>query len=306
MSSITGTIITDMIDNVQPGRYIVAVSGGVDSVVLLDLLSKQHGALLTVAHFDHGIRRDSAEDRRLVRELAQKYRLPFVYSEGNLGEETSEDAARQKRYEFLHKVRKQTGAQMIITAHHEDDVLETMLLNMLRGTNRKGLSSLRSTDIVLRPLLHVPKLHVIAYAKKNNLKWREDSTNTDQRYRRNYVRHHVVPKLTMQKRDELIELYKRMQRLNQEIDEQLANHLHIQPHIMVLDRKYFVRLPHKIAMEVMAAWLRRAGVRDFTAQTLTRVVAAAKTSLPNRIIDVNGKYFVYVDKAGLALTPHDR
>lgn len=305
-TSLIDTIITDMIENVQPGRYVVAVSGGVDSIVLLDILNKQPDVRLTVAHFDHGIRPDSYEDRRFVQELARKYQLPFVYGEGHLGEDASEDVARKKRYEFLHAVRKQADARAVVTAHHEDDVLETMLLNLLRGTNRKGLSSLRSTDVVLRPLLQVPKLHITAYANKNNLSWREDSTNTNLRYRRNFVRHQLVPKLTMRQRNELIGLYKRMLDLNKEIDEQLANHLHVQPHAMALDRAYFARLPHKVAMEVMAAWLRRSGVRDFTSQGLVRLVVASKTALPNRIIDVNGKYYIRVDKTCLALTPHDR
>ncbi len=295
-----------MIDTIQPGRYVVAVSGGVDSVVLLHLLSQQPGLRLTVAHFDHGIREDSTKDRQLVQQLAKSYSLPFVYSEGNLGKDTSEDAARKARYVFLRNIKKQTGAKAIITAHHEDDVLETMIMNILRGTNRKGLSSLRSTDNVLRPLLTVPKMSIIAYAKKHGLEWREDSTNQDETYRRNYVRLKVVPKLTMAKRQELLNHYSTMLALNRQIDGQLANHLHIQPTVRELDRKYFMKLPHKIAMEVLAAWLRRAGTRDFSSQGLTRMVVAAKTAQPHRIIDVNGRCYIGVTKDVLALYVRDR
>src|SRR4051812_28994279 len=102
---------------VPAGRYVVAVSGGVDSMVLLDLLARQPDLQLTVAHLDHGIREDSIKDRQLVQQVAQTHGLPFVYNRVELGAGTSEAAARQARYEFLHQVRRNSLAQAIITAH---------------------------------------------------------------------------------------------------------------------------------------------------------------------------------------------
>src|SRR5437764_343012 len=128
----------------KPGKYVVAVSGGVDSVALLDMLARSDDLKLVVAHFDHGIRKDSAKDRKFVEDLAKNYDLPFVYEEGHLGSGTSEAVARGARYDFLHRVKKSHGAQAIITAHHQDDVLETAIINLLRGTGRKGLTSLTS------------------------------------------------------------------------------------------------------------------------------------------------------------------
>src|SRR4051794_19867846 len=118
----------------KPGSYVVAVSGGVDSMALLHYLQTRPGIKLTVAHFDHGIRDDSPEDRKLAQEVAKSYKLPFVYHEGRLGGEASEATARAARYDFLNKVRRSSQAQAIITAHHQDDLLETAILNMLRGT----------------------------------------------------------------------------------------------------------------------------------------------------------------------------
>ncbi len=290
----------------KPGRYIVAVSGGVDSMVLLHLLANQPDVRITVAHYDHGIRTDSAEDRRLVQQTARELGLPFVYDEGRLGASTSEEAARKARYIFLHKVREQLAANAIVTAHHRDDVLETALLNVLRGTGRKGLTSLRSTDNVQRPLLHVPKTRLKNYARANGLVWREDSTNADETYKRNYMRRKIVPKLSPVQRQRLHAHLERTHKLNQEIDALIANHLHVQPAIDRFDRGYFNKLPHDVAREVLAAWLRRSGIREFDRKGLNRMVVAAKTYVPERRIDVLGNVFIAVGHKTLALKSPER
>ncbi|QQS18837.1 hypothetical protein IPL68_02130 [Candidatus Saccharibacteria bacterium] len=89
-----------------------------------------------MAHFDHGIRPDSVEDRKLVQKLAKQYGLPFVYDRAELGAGASEAVAREARYAFLSRVKEAVGADAIITAHHEDDVLETIIINWLRGTKK--------------------------------------------------------------------------------------------------------------------------------------------------------------------------
>jgi tRNA(Ile)-lysidine synthetase-like protein len=156
---------------VEPGKYVVAVSGGVDSVVLLDLLRMYPGVHVVVAHFDHGIRDDSHLDRAHVQTLAQRYQLPFVYDKGRLGPGASEADARTARYDFLRKAQVASSADAIITAHHQDDVLETAIINLLRGTGRKGLSSLTSGEGIIRPLLEVPKSEIIDYAKRHRLQY---------------------------------------------------------------------------------------------------------------------------------------
>lgn len=291
---------------VQPGRYVVAVSGGVDSVALLDMLAKQAGVQLVVAHYDHGIREDSAEDRRFVQQLATRYDLPFVYDEGYLGKGASEAKAREVRYDFLRRVKMNSQAQAIITAHHQDDVIETALLNLLRGTGRKGLSSLRSTGDIVRPLLRVPKKELIAYAQRNTLQWHEDSTNEDIALKRNYVRHVLVPKLTLEQRKELLMHITEMHDLNHKIDQELITHLHIQPHRYKMGRAYFIQLPHEVAKEVLAMWLRLHGAADFDSKGLGRMTIAAKTYYPRQRIDVNNRYEIVAQGRYLALEPRDR
>lgn len=285
----------------EPGLYVVAVSGGVDSMVLLDLLRRAEGVRVVVAHYDHGIRSDSAEDRRFVQRTAARHGVPFVYDEGKLGAGASEAVAREARYKFLHHVRAQSGARAIVTAHHEDDALETALLNVQRGTRRKGLSSLRSTDIVKRPLLGHPKKRLVSYARANGLTWREDSTNSSDKYRRNHVRHHMMPKLSPLQRQHFNAHVRRMARINDELDHALINMLHAQPSLDVLDRSFFVRLPHAVARELMHAWLKRLGVQDMTAKRLEAIVVASKTYKRGQRFSLDAERELHIDNEKLAL-----
>lgn len=295
-----------MFDDLQPGRYVVAVSGGVDSVVLLDLLRRHPEYQLVVAHYDHGVRPDSHEDRKMVAGLAKQLGLPFTYDEGDLGETASEATAREKRYDFLYKVRLQTKAKGILTAHHQDDQLETALLNLLRGTHRKGLSSLKSTDVVKRPLLHTPKRQIVSYARANGLVWREDSTNLDLKYKRNYVRHQLITKLTPKQRQHLLAYVRRMHKINHELDSELANLLHVQPSRTELDRRYLIYLPHDVACELVAAWLRANRIANFDRAAINRIVVHAKTLRPGQHITVNRQHFITVGSHNLALKSRDR
>lgn len=272
-----------------PGHYIVAVSGGVDSVVLLDILRKLPDLKLTVAHYDHGIRQDSHLDRILVDKLAKSYNLPFVYDIGQLGEGVSEEKARVARYTFLRKVQKQANASGIITAHHMNDVLETAVHNLMRGTGRRGMSSLRSVDGIYRPLLHLPKQHLIDYANANKLQWREDSTNLDLHYRRNYIRHQLLPRLqtlSPEKYKQLRSIIKRQASLNEAIDIGLRNLLHIQLSQDTLSRYDVITLPHNVARDLVSEWLRQNGKREYSRKNLDAATIAIKVARPGTVLEL--------------------
>lgn len=285
----------------KPGTYVVAVSGGVDSMALLHTLTQCPGLNLIVAHFDHGIREDSHLDRKHVEQTAKQLKLPFVYHQGNLGPATSEAAARKARYDFLHGVKKASNAQGVITGHHQDDLLETALLNMLRGTGRRGLSSLRSTDGTMRPLLKYPKDHIKEYAHRHKLSWREDSTNSDTRYRRNFVRHKLLSQLTPGQRAQFIILLEQLSEINQQLDAELINMLHAQPSLTALDRDWYIGLPHDIAQEVLHHWLSRHGAPDLRRRRIEQLVVALKTAQPNTVHDVSKLHKIGVSKKRIKL-----
>ncbi|HVX48099.1 MAG TPA: tRNA lysidine(34) synthetase TilS [Candidatus Saccharimonadales bacterium] len=292
--------------DLDSGKYVLAVSGGVDSVVLLDVLQSRPGIELVVAHFDHGIRPDSHQDRLFVESLAQKYGLPFEYAEGRLGPGASEAAARRTRYDFLEKVRNYHGANAIVTAHHQDDALETVIINMLRGTGRKGMSSLGSTESLRRPLLRIPKQKIINYAESRGLDWREDSTNQQDIYLRNYVRRHLLPKFGPKEKQELIGIMDRSKAGNDELDRLLTEELDMHLDRGTLDRRWFGQLPHDVALEIMAGWLRRAGIRNYDSRTLERLVVSAKTGRPGQRFDVINGNIMVVEKDNLALDMVER
>lgn len=298
-----GKIIQDMKVDIEPGTYVVAVSGGVDSMVLLDLLSGKPDLKLIVAHFDHGIRSDSDKDRLLVQKVAKMHGLTFTYDKGNLGPKTSENKARQARYDFLKKVQMAAGAKAIITAHHQDDLLETAIINLLRGTNRRGLSSLKTHPGLIRPLLEVTKKAIIVYAKKRGLSWHEDSTNQDEAYLRNYVRKNIMPRFSQTQRRELVGHISKLGQLNNDIDNIISTQVGDQTS---LDRHWFTMLEHRVARDVMAMWLAAHEAEDLNKKQLEILVRAAKTYKPGKSTDVDDRLKLRVLKDELALWAPER
>lgn len=242
----------------KKGTYIVAVSGGVDSVVLLDMLARQDELKLIVCHVDHGIRSDSGLDEALVKQLAALYGLPYETIALRLERNTNEIVAREKRYEFLQLIRRKYLADGIITAHHFDDVIETIVLNHIRGGSWRSMVSLRSTPTLQRPLLTMTKDNICAYARIHILQWREDSTNNDIRYTRNYIRHQIFPRL---KQDPdfcniILELWREQLRLRQEIENSLGELLQTlsgedDDNKIAFSRYDIIMLPRIVAREIL-------------------------------------------------------
>jgi tRNA(Ile)-lysidine synthase len=198
---------------------VVAVSGGCDSMTLLDVLAHQAGRRgydLVAAHYDHGLRPESAADRQLVEAAAHRYGLSCVVGEGAL-RRASEAEARRARWNFLEQVRRDQKAAGVITAHHQDDLIETSLLNLARGTGRRGLAPMQAGPV--RPLLGVGRSEIIAYARTQDVLWREDSTNEDRSNPRNFLRHELLPLAHDAWSQRYSYLIDQVGTLNQEIDD---------------------------------------------------------------------------------------
>ncbi|HEY6060482.1 MAG TPA: tRNA lysidine(34) synthetase TilS [Gemmatimonadales bacterium] len=182
----------------RPGTALVAVSGGPDSVALLDLLtSLPDGPQLVVAHVDHGIQQGSDTVAASVRRLAARYGVPCACGSLALGERTTETAARRARYAWLEEVRSRVGADWLVTAHHRDDQVETILLRTLRGSAPAGLAGMaaRTRRGVVRPLLPFTREELAAHVREHELATHDDPANRDPRHLRSWLRHAILPQL---------------------------------------------------------------------------------------------------------------
>ena len=181
---------------------VVAASGGVDSTVLLDVLDGL-GYRLHVAHLDHALRSDSADDSHFVASEAKRRGLSYSLERRDVGEYARtkglslEEAGRRLRYAFFDQVADRTGAEFIALGHHADDQAETVLLRLLRGSGATGLGGMEIAreGRYLRPLLRVRRAEIEQYARRRGLRYREDPSNRDSRFLRNRVRGELMPLL---------------------------------------------------------------------------------------------------------------
>ncbi len=186
-------------------KVLLAVSGGVDSMVLLHVMVQLARGFqwdLHAAHLHHGIRQEADRDQEQVKQACEVYQIPLYDERVNIpalakeGSTGLEATARQERYRFLHRIAKQVQCQKIATGHHTNDQAETVLMNMLRGTGITGLGGISwHRDQLIRPLLSRSRLEIQTYAEDQGVRYCEDYTNRDLSYRRNRIRHELIPRL---------------------------------------------------------------------------------------------------------------
>lgn len=275
-------------------NYVIAVSGGVDSVVLLDMVA--NGRLLpdsdhlVVAHFDHGIRPDSADDAEFVKETAKTYGIPYESRREELGPHASEELARERRYTFLRQVAHEYSGR-IVTAHHADDIAETIAINLHRGTGWRGLAVLDSAGIV-RPLLAMRKSEIKNYANQHGLKWREDSTNSDMKYLRNSMRRKLdgiaddtVATLCLYRNRQVV--------LKKQVSDEARSLIGGGP---LYNRHLFITVPEHVGHELLRAALLTKTDHGATRPQLERALVAIKTLPPGKRYEINGSATLFFTK----------
>ena len=190
----------------SPGdTVIVAVSGGPDSVALLDCLAQieNHSLRLIVAHLNHSLRGEESEkDEAFVRNLAENYGIPIECRKVDVSQLSCreglsiEEAGRMARYEYFSELAGHFGANAVALAHHADDQAETLLLRLLRGAGSKGLAGMRARNgIYIRPFLAVSKSEILEYLQQQGIGYRIDQSNRNTDFLRNRIRHELMPLL---------------------------------------------------------------------------------------------------------------
>ena len=255
-------------------KYVLAISGGIDSMALLDLVANDYGGFrrqhfasakwpddFVVAHFDHGIRgNESHNDAEFVRTtVRQRYGLLVQVGCGELPADTSEEVARRARYQFLNQVAERWGdegvATMIVTAHHRDDLLETVAMNLIRGTGWRGLAPMSQRNVI-RPLLGWNKVDIARYALEHNLAWREDRTNYSTKYFRNRLRSALAGCSETDKQqlaNLVLQQINLRKQIDSEVDEYVLGHVtHDDGNNALCIRRYdLIMLPSEVARQVL-------------------------------------------------------
>lgn len=186
---------------VQPSdKFLLAISGGADSIAMLDLFSKTNYNCV-IAHCNFNLRgEDSDQDQIFVKKLAKEYNYRYFDISFDTKQYSRENgisiemAARNLRYNWFEKIREENQCNYIATAHHQDDIVETFFINLCRGSGIRGLSGIKDiNDYIIRPMLFTNRDEIKEYLSINNLNYREDISNSDVNIIRNKIRHDIIP-----------------------------------------------------------------------------------------------------------------
>ncbi|MBR5389070.1 tRNA lysidine(34) synthetase TilS [Candidatus Saccharibacteria bacterium] len=280
---------------------VLAVSGGVDSMVMLDLMRSKYSAEnLVLATFDHGTRENSSKDADFVDRIGNDLGIRVLRGKTELGAGASEEEAREKRYDFLHSVAHNVGGE-IYTAHHLDDLVESVAINITRGTGFRGLAALNAPD-VKRPFLDgsfgkiFSKHDILEYASKKSIVFRQDPTNTSDDYLRNRLRPSVSA-LSQETKNRLCELWQKQMKLTQEIDGITKE---IIPESLKFERLWFMDLDDDAALEILRAGLLQANISATRPQIRNFLVAIRKYA-PGKKFNLPGDTLVRINRKDFTL-----
>jgi tRNA(Ile)-lysidine synthase len=215
INTVKATIIKNSM--LKPGDAVLtAVSGGADSIALIHILlrlSPEFDLRLGIAHFDHGLRAmESDRDANFVVSVAKKYNLPCYNKKCDVKKFSihhklsTEEAGRILRHKFLNEAARKHGFDKIALGHHKEDMAETVLINILRGSGPQGISGIPpKRDLFIRPLININRSDIECFLRAENIAHITDSSNTDPRFLRNRIRHHLIPLLASEYNSEIVE-----------------------------------------------------------------------------------------------------
>lgn len=300
-------------------RFLVGVSGGCDSVVLVDLLGQLGYRRLVLCHLNHGLRgRASGHDAAFVRRLARRTGLPLIVEKRDVATAARErgtsleTTARDVRFAFFRDVATRTRCPRLILAHHADDQLETVVMNFFRGAGIAGLAGMREESerhdlVVLRPLLNIRRAELECEAARRGLRWREDASNLDPAFTRNRVRHELLPRLAKVFGREVTGPILRAAALARD-DGDLLDRLatDASPACLggsgALRTRALLAQPVALQRRILQRWLREAGATDLGFEAVERVRRIAPPDASTARVAVGGGFLVRRRRGELIVT----
>lgn len=208
----------------EESTIIIATSGGPDSMCLLNLINKETDLKIICAHVNHKLRKESKEEAKMVKDYCTSNNITYEYYEIKDYKGNTEAYARKKRYEFFEKILNKYNSKYLLTAHHGDDLIETILMKLTRGNieSIKGFSKITKRDnyFIYRPLIIKTKEEILDYCKSNNINYAIDKSNFDDKYTRNRFRKYILPVLKKENKN----IHKNFIELNEKL-EQYENYI---------------------------------------------------------------------------------
>ncbi|MES2803106.1 MAG: tRNA lysidine(34) synthetase TilS [Bdellovibrionota bacterium] len=301
----------------EHSEFILAISGGLDSMVLLQAMQKiKPQAQLIVAHFHHG---DSDDDEiktyreqtsQMVKSYCDLHDIKF-FSGKSLEKLSTEMEFRQKRFQFFAQVKTDFPEGILVTAHHKDDLLETWVLKMIRGTGAEGLENFKFwNQQILRPLLSFTKAEILSYAKTQGLTWLDDPSNSKTDYLRNWIRNEWLKALDVRIPGSIANLTNSLQRLIDEIqvDDQVIviNYDYNSEDAStkaVFNRTEFLQLSHSNQFKTLAKAMKGIGQREFSQGQLDEIMKRLDKNQKDIIFCIAGvNWFINAQQVMLELT----
>jgi len=302
-------------------RLGLAVSGGADSVALFHVLlplCREAGVEATVLHLNHGLRPEAGEDAQFVADLARDACVPFVSERANLSSdardgESLEMAARGARLAFFARCSREAGLDAIATGHHADDVAETLLLRLARGSGATGLSGLRPASrlseslALIRPLLSVSDSALRGWLKGRALPWREDASNLDRSIPRNFVRTVLLPQLeqtwTPDLRARLCQSAEALREDDQLLDALARRALESAAHQDTLAVAELLKHPEALQRRALRLWLFQRGLAEASGLASVRSLLERCTNSGDWRLQLAGGRFAVCRSGLLSLPP---
>lgn len=228
-------------------KIVVGVSGGPDSITLLNILnklSKNMNFEICVAHINHMIRKEADEETEYVKDFCKKINVQCFVKKADVlniadtNKEGTEETGRKVRYDFFEEIRKKTNSNKIATAHNSNDNAETVLMNIIRGSGSSGLKGIEPIrGNIIRPLIECNREEIEAYCDDNNLEPKFDKSNKENIYTRNKIRNLLIPYLKDKFNPNIIEAINRLSILSKEENEYLESVVQVEFEKILLDKK---------------------------------------------------------------------